>query len=176
MSKTAASVLAGFCFLLFSIPMAAQFNGLLPNGNVYVGASYGQLTDIINRQSYKGFDGSVEALPFTRFSRLGIVIDGGGYYRRGTEKVTQYFILAGPRISLNYGKWRPFIQAFGGFRHVNSVGFIYNPVAVDVGGGADYRLHFKSFSWRFQGDYIYSHYGSAYQNDYRASTGPVWRF
>ena len=34
--------------MLFSIPMSAQFNGLLPNGNVYGGVSYGQLTDVIN--------------------------------------------------------------------------------------------------------------------------------
>ncbi|HET7890262.1 MAG TPA: hypothetical protein VFL34_01980 [Candidatus Sulfotelmatobacter sp.] len=176
MSKTAALVLAGFSFLLFSIPMAAQFNGLLPNGNVYAGVSYGQLTDVINRQSYRGFEASVEALPFTRFPRLGIVLDGSGYYRRGTEKVTQYVFLGGPRLSFTYGKWRPFVQAFGGIRHVNSVGFIYNVVSVDVGGGADYKLRFKNFSWRFQADYLYGHYGSAYQNDYRASTGPVWRF
>ena len=121
----------------------------------------------------RGSNASVEALPFTRFPRLGIVIDGGGYYRRGTEKVTQYLILAGPRISLNYGKWRPFIQAFGGIRHVNSVGFIYNPIAVDVGGGADYKLRFKSFSWRFQGDYIYSHYRQRLR---RTITGPPLEF
>jgi hypothetical protein len=175
-SKTAASVLAFVGFILFSIPMAAQFNGLLPNGNVYAGVSYGQLTDVINKQSYRGFDASVEALPFTRIPRLGIVLDGGGYYRRATSPVTQYLFLAGPRISFSYGKWRPFVQAMGGIRHVNSVGFIYNPVAIDVGGGADYKLGFKNFSWRFQGDYVYSHYGTAYQNDYRASTGPVWRF
>ena len=73
MSKTAAGVLAFVGFILFSIPMAAQFNGLLPNGNVYAGVSYGQLTDVINKQSYRGFEGSFEALPFTRFPRLGLV-------------------------------------------------------------------------------------------------------
>ena len=52
MSKTAATVLAFVSFILFSIPMAAQFNGLLPNGNVYAGVSYGQLSDVINKQSY----------------------------------------------------------------------------------------------------------------------------
>ena len=153
--------------------MAAQFNGLLPNGNVYAGVSYGQLTDVINKQSYRGFNGSFEALPFTRFPRLGVVLDGSGYYRRG---VTQYIFLGGPRISLNYGKWRPFVQAMGGIRHINSDGFVYNPIAIDMGGGADYKLRFKNFSWRFQGDYIHTHYASACQNDYRASTGPVWRF
>ncbi len=176
MSKTSASALAFVTFILFSIPMAAQFNGLLPNGNVYAGVSYGQLTDVINKQSYRGFEGSFEALPFTRLPRLGLVLDGSGYYRRGTTPVTQYLFLAGPRFSFTYGNWRPFVHAMGGIRHINSDGFIYNPVAIDIGGGADYKLHFKNFSWRLQGDYVRGHYASAYQNDYRASTGIVWRF
>jgi len=175
-SKTSASALAFVTFILFSIPMAAQFNGLLPNGNVYAGVSYGQLTDVINKQSYRGFEGSFEALPFTRLPRLGLVLDGSGYYRRGTTPVTQYLFLAGPRFSFTYVNWRPFVHAMGGIRHINSDGFIYNPVAIDIGGGADYKLHFKNFSWRLQGDYVRGHYASAYQNDYRASTGIVWRF
>jgi hypothetical protein len=172
-SKSAAGALAFVGFILFSIPMSAQFNGLLPNGNVYAGVSYAQLTDVINKQSYHGWNGSFEALPFTRFPRIGLVIDGSGLYRRG---VTQYNALAGPRLSANIGRWRPFVHAMGGIRHVNSNGFVYNPVAIDVGGGADYRLPLKNFSWRLQGDYMHGHYGSANQNDYRASTGIVWRF
>jgi hypothetical protein len=175
-SKTAAAVLAFAGLLLFSIPMSAQFSKLLPNGNVYGGVSYGQLTDVINTQSYRGFEGSFEDFPFARFPHLGLVADGSGYYRRGTEKITQYVFVGGPRLSLNYGKWRPFIHAMAGVRHVNSVGFIYNPFALDFGGGADYKLPFRNFSWRIQGDYLHGHYASANQDDYRASTGIVWRF
>lgn len=151
-------------------------NGLLPNGNVYAGVSYGQLTDVINKQSYHGFEASFEDMPFTRIPRLGIVLDGSGYFRGGSIKVTQYVLLGGPRISGNFGKWRPFVHAMAGIRHVDSAGFIYNPIAIDGGGGLDYKLWFKNFSWRVQGDYLYGHYGRAYQNDYRASTGIVWRF
>jgi hypothetical protein len=172
-SKTAAAVLAFLCFILFSLPMSAQFNALLPNGNVYVGVSYGQLTNATDKQSYKGWSASFEALPFTRYPHLGLVIDGSGLYRRG---VTQYIGVGGPRYSINIGKLRPFIQATAGIRHLNSSGFVYNPLVIDVGGGADYKLWFKNFSWRLQGDYMHSHYASANQNDYRASTGIVWRF
>jgi hypothetical protein len=172
-SKSAAAVLAFVVLMLFSIPMSAQFNGLLPNGNVYAGVSYGQLTNVVNQQSYRGWNGSFEALPFTRFPRLGLVIDASGFYRTG---VTQYNLVAGPRISTNLGKWRPFAHAMAGVRHLNSSGFTYNPLALDFGGGVDYRLPFKNFSWRFQGDYMHTHYLSATQNDYRASTGIVWRF
>ena len=174
MSKTAAVVLTFVGFLGFSIPMSAQFlSNLLPSGNVYAGVSYGQLTDVVNQQSYRGFEGSFEDFLFGRFPHLGIVLDGSGYYRSG---VTQYVFLGGPRYSVTLGKWRPFVHAMGGIRHVDSNGFIYNPIAIDVGGGADYKLRFKHFSWRLQGDYVHGHYLSANQNDYRASTGVVWRF
>jgi len=172
-SKSAAAALAFVVLMLLSIPMSAQFNGLLPNGNVYAGVSYGQLTNVVNQQSYRGWNASFEALPFTRFPRLGLVIDGSGFYRTG---VTQYNLVAGPRFSTNLGKWRPFAHAMAGVRHLNSSGFTYNPLAIDIGGGVDYKLPFKNFSWRFQGDYMHTHYLSATQNDYRASTGIVWRF
>jgi len=172
-SKSAAAVLAFAGLILCSIPMSAQFNGLLPNGNVYGGVSYGQLTNVVNKQSYKGWNASVEALPFTRFPRIGVVVDGSGFYRQGE---TQYNIVGGLRLSTNVGKWRPFVHGMAGVRHLTSAGITYQPLVIDVGGGLDYKLWFKNFSWRFQGDYMHSHYQSATQNDYRASTGVVWRF
>lgn len=174
MSKTAAVTLAFLGLLLFSIPMSAQFNGLLPSGNVYAGVSYGQLTNVVNKQSYRGWNGSFEALPLIRYPHLGLVADISGFYR--SSGVTQYNFLGGPRISTNIGKWRPFIHAMAGIRRLNSSGFTYSPLEIDVGGGVDYKLFFKNFSWRVQGDYMHTHYASATQNDYRASTGIVWRF
>jgi hypothetical protein len=104
------------------------------------------------------------------------VADGSGYFRSGRTPVKQYVFVGGPRLSATFGSWRPFVHAMGGIRHINSDGFVYNPITVDGGGGVDYKLPFKNFSWRLQGDYLWSHYGSAHQNDYRASTGIVWRF
>ena len=172
MPKIAAAVLALFCLTLFSIPVSAQ---LLPRGNVYGGYSYGQLTDVTNKQSYtKGWNASAEDLPFVRFSHLGFVLDASGAYRSG---VTMYSGFFGPRLSTNVGRWRPFVHAMGGIRHVDSNRIIiYNALGFDIGGGADYKLWFKNFSWRLQGDYMHTHYASANQNDYRASTGIVWRF
>jgi hypothetical protein len=172
-SKTAAAVLAFASLIVCSIPMSAQFNGLLPNGNIYGGVSYGQLTNVVNKQSYKGWNASFESLPFTRFPRMGLVVDGSGFYRQGE---TQYNFAGGVRFSTTMGKWRPFVHGMAGIRHITSSGFTYQPLLIDVGGGIDYKLWFKNFSWRFQGDYMHSHYQSATQNDYRASTGIVWRF
>jgi hypothetical protein len=168
--KIAAAVLAFVCLTLLSIPASAQ---LLPRGNVYGGVSYGQLTNVINKQSYRGWEASAEDLPFARFPHLGFVLDGNGYYRSG---VTMYSGLFGPRLSTTYRNWRPFAHAMAGVRHINANGFVYNPIALDFGGGVDYKLPFKNFSWRVQGDFVHTHYASAIQNDFRASTGIVWRF
>ncbi|HKI25240.1 MAG TPA: hypothetical protein VKA07_02890 [Candidatus Sulfotelmatobacter sp.] len=170
MSKTAAALLALVGLTLLSTSMSAQ---ILPRGNVYAGVSYGQLTDVINKQSYRGFEGSAEDLPFARLSHLGFVLDGSAYFRTGVKQYNAFF---GPRLSATYGKWRPFVHAMGGYQRLNSNGNIFGHVAIDIGGGADYKLWFKNFSWRLQGDYMHTHYLSAYQNDYRASTGIVWRF
>ncbi len=174
MSKTAAAVLAFVCLALFSIPMSAQ---LLPDGNLYGGVSYGQLTDVINRQSYRGWNASAEAFPSARLSHIGVVLDGSGFYRSDAGgKITQYNFLLGPRFSVNRGRWRPFVHALGGIQLLNSSGIRYNPVVIDAGGGVDFKLHFKGFSWRLQGDGMRTRYASNTQYDYRASTGIVWRF
>jgi len=170
-SKTAAAVLAFLCLTLFlAIPMSAQ---ILPRGNVYGGVSYGQFTDVVNKQSYRGWNASAEDLPFARFSHIGVVVDASGFYRSG---VTQYNYLGGVRLSATFGKWRPFVHVLGGIQRVNSSGITYQPTAIDGGGGVDYKLFLKNFSWRFQGDFIRTHYASADQSHYRGSTGIVWRF
>jgi len=128
---------------------------------------------VVNRSTARGWNASVEDIPFARFPHLGIVLDGGGLYWRGVQ---QYNLVFGPRLSVTYGKWRPFIHVMGGAQRNTSNGFTHYPIAVDVGGGADYKLPFKHFSWRLQFDYVHTHLLSANQNEYRGSTGLVWRF
>jgi hypothetical protein len=169
-SKTAAVVLAFLSFLLLNATSRAQ---LLPSGNVYAGVAYGSSVDVVNRSNAKGWNASVEDIPFARFPHLGIVLDGSGLYWQGVQ---QYNLVFGPRLSVNYGKWRPFIHVMGGAQRNTSNGFTHYPIAVDVGGGADYKLPFKHFSWRLQFDYVHTHLLSANQNEYRGSTGLVWRF
>jgi hypothetical protein len=168
--KTAAVVLAFLCLTLLAAVSQAQ---ILPRGNAYVGASYADARDITTRYPFKGWEGSIEDLPFVRYPKVGFVLDGSGYYRSG---ITEYNLFFGPRLSTTYGKWRPFVQAMGGV-HRQPVNSIYHdPIAYDIGGGVDYKLFFKNFSWRLQGDYVHSRLLSATQNDIRASTGIVWRF
>lgn len=62
MSKIAAVVLAFLGFIMFATTSRAQ---ILPSGNVYVGAAYGDLVDVIatNRYTFRGWNASVEAFP-----------------------------------------------------------------------------------------------------------------
>ena len=49
----------------------------------------------------------------------------------------------------------------------------------NYGGGVDRKFQFlfmKHFAWRLQFDYLHTHLLHAVQNDYRGSTGLVWRF
>ncbi len=170
MSKIAAALLALAALTLFSLPMSAQ---LIPSGNAYAGVSYGRLTNAVNVQSYRGWNASFEDIFFSNHPHLGFVLDASGFYR---SNVTMYHFLGGVRLATTFDRWRPFAQAMAGIRHQDSSGFIANPYLFDFGGGVDYKLSFKNFSWRLQGDYMYSHYLHAYQNDFRASTGLVWRF
>jgi hypothetical protein len=156
--------------MLFPTASKAQ---LLPSGNVYAGVAYADSVDVVNRLTFRGWDASAEAFPFHRFSYLGIVLDGSGIYRSGVQ---QYNLVLGPRISMRYGKWRPFLHLLGGIQETNSSGATFHPIIEDLGGGVDRRLPFKNFSWRLQFDYVHSHLLSANQNDYRGSTGIVWRF
>jgi len=116
-SKSAAAVLAIAGFLLFSIPMSAQFGGLLPNGNVFAGVSYGQLSNATNQQSYRGFEGSAEDLLFSRIPHLGVVVDASGYFRSGEK---QYNFVGGLRFSSDIGKWRPFVHGMAGIREFDA--------------------------------------------------------
>jgi len=169
-SKTVAVVLALICLMLFPTTSKAQ---LIPSGNVYAGVAYADSVDVVNRLTFRGWDASVEAFPFHRFAYLGIVLDGSGVYRTG---VRQYNVVIGPRVSMNIGKWRPFVHAMGGIQLTNSSGSSFKPAAIDIGGGVDRKLPFKNFSWRLQFDYVHTHLLSANQNEYRGSTGIVWRF
>jgi hypothetical protein len=172
-SKTAAVVLAFLTLMLFPTPSKAQ---LLPSGNVYAGVGYADNVDVINRLTFRGWEGSAEVFPFHRFRFLGIVLDGSGFYRTGIQ---QYNLVLGPRVSKNYGKWRVFVHAMGGLQETKSSGQLFHTVIEDFGGGVDRKfqlLFLKNFSWRLQFDYVHSHELSANQNDFRGTGGLVWRF
>ena len=175
MSKTAAVVLAFLSMVLLTAASRAQ-DRLLPSGNVYVGAAYADSVDVVNRYTFRGWNASVEEFPFKRFTYLGLVLDGSGFYRLGVQ---QYNLFLGPRLSMHYGKWRPFVQVMAGAQRNASGGITHYPIAEDIGAGVDRKfqlLFMKNFSWRLQFDYSHTHLLNANQNDIRGSAGLVWRF
>jgi hypothetical protein len=171
--KTAAVVLTFLSLMLFATGSKAQ---LLPSGNVYVGVAYGDNVDVINRYTFRGWNAALEDFPFSRHTHLSVVLDATGYYRTGVQ---QYTAQLGPRLSMNYGKWRPFVDIMAGGQRNTSSGYTRYPISEDVGGGVDRKFQFlflHHFAWRLQFDYMRTHLLSASQNDYRGSTGLVWRF
>ena len=176
MLKTAAVVLAFLSLTLIPTTSKAQ---LIPSGNVYAGVAYADSVDVVNRLAFRGWDGSVEAFPLHRLTYLGIVLDGSGVYAKGVANsgtIQQYNLVIGPRLSMNYGKWRPFVHVMGGIQRTKSGDNTFHPAAFDIGGGVDRKLPFKNFSWRLQFDFVRTHLLSENQNEYRGSTGIVWRF
>jgi hypothetical protein len=172
-SKTAAVVVAFLSLTVFTTISRAQ---LIPSGNVYVGVSYADSVDVVNRLTFRGWNASFEDLPFPRHPYFGVVIDASGLYRQGVQ---QYNLVLGPRISMTRGKWRPFVHAMAGVQQNTSDNQTFHPLIEDIGGGVDRKFQFlflKKFSWRLQFDYVHSHLLSASQNDVKGSLGLVWRF
>lgn len=171
MLKIAGVVLSCMFILCIALPSSAQ---LIPNGNVYVGGAHAYSDIVVNKYDFWGWNASAEAIPFSRYSFASVVLDGSGFYRAG---ITQYNLVLGPRLSMTYGKWRPFVHAMAGSQQIKSAGYTYpHPLVLDFGGGVDRKLPFKNFSWRLQADYVYSRYLSAREAEIRGSTGIVWRF
>ena len=170
MSKTAAVVLALLSLIFLTTASKAQ---LIQSGNVYAGVAFASSDDVINRLSFRGWDGGAEVKPFISKPYLGFMLDLSGVYRTNVE---QYNAVLGPRVSKNYGKWRVFVHIGAGIQQTVTSGEAFNPLIEDAGGGVDHRLPLKRFAWRVQGDYVHSHLLHATQNDIRVSTGLVWRF
>ena len=64
MSKTAAVVLAFLSLTLFPTASKAQ---LIQSGNIYAGVAYADSVDVVNRLTFRGWDGSVEVMPYRTY-------------------------------------------------------------------------------------------------------------
>ncbi|HST10425.1 MAG TPA: hypothetical protein VLL05_08600 [Terriglobales bacterium] len=101
-----------------------------------------------------------------------------------------YTFLFGPQISFRTERFSPFVHALFGAAHTTeSVAFPLIPpggptatvslsdtsFATALGGGVDLALS-HSLAWRIQGDYLQSRVFHRTQNNFRMSTGIVFRF
>jgi len=103
---------------------------------------------------------------------LGGVADFDGHYGDGGSLHTFLF---GPQVSWP-ARVSPFAHVLLGGAHVSSGGFGETAFAMAIGGGIDTRL-VHGIYWRvIEGDYLPTHFGNAWENNARVSTGIVFRF
>jgi hypothetical protein len=92
---------------------------------------------------------------------------------------SRHSLLFGPRASTSFGKYTPFAQILLGLTHQTDSGgsISTSDMAFSnaVGAGLDYKL-IEGLAWRVQGDRIHTRLFGASQNDFRFSTGIVFRF
>jgi opacity protein-like surface antigen len=186
------SVFIAFMLMLFAGVAAAQ----VPSGNVYFGYTYYNTDFSPNRGDLNGFQATLEGklVPF-----LGFVADFTGHYgslnfpvlcslcapgTTASANAHQYEVMFGPRVSFPAGKFRPFAEFEVGVGHVTTSG---SAVAANVipgsdtsfataaGGGLDYKI-IPLVAWRFEGDYVRTHFFGTEQNSYRLSTGIAFHF
>jgi opacity protein-like surface antigen len=179
----------------FGVVLAATLaSAQIPtSGNIFVGYSFERtnwsgLTSESGGPNLNGWEASLEG---KIFPHLGIVTDFGSHY--GSQSFTaltpngpfnttvsghQWELLFGPRASVSVGKFTPFAEAMIGIAHVHNGDFFdssNSSFAEAVGGGIDYRL-VRLLALRLEADYIHTHLFDTTQNNFRLSTGIVFRF
>jgi len=164
------AVVSLLCFVLVGLAYAQ----VPTSGNVFFGYSY-LSSQVVpgNNINLNGWNGSLEGkiFPF-----VGLVADLDGHYGSG---LSQHDFLFGPRVSVSVAKLRPFAHALIGVSHIsdNSDGISTSSTsfADALGGGLDYKVA-RIFAIRIQADDLQSRSFSRTQNNFRLSTGLVFRF
>jgi len=173
--------------VLFLLSFLGSAFAQIPKANIFVGYSYmtADLPNISGRQNLNGWEGSLEGkvLPF-----LGIVADGSGNYGKTQTPIcplppggscapvngTIFTALFGPRVSASFHGVRPFAHFLVGAADIGGVSSDFS-LAEAVGGGVDFKIA-PILGWRFQGDYIHTHFSGQPEGHARISTGVVFRF
>jgi opacity protein-like surface antigen len=183
-----------FALILVAGAAAAQ---VPTSGNIFVGYSFYSASpstlDLLNigRPNLNGWDASLEGkvLPW-----VGIVADLSGHYGSQsfqtfppvgppgplTETVSGHEtdVMFGPRLSFSAGKFRPFGEAMVGVGHVSTGNYFSTSdtsFATALGGGLDYKI-LRIFALRAEADYVQTRFFSTRQDNFRLSTGIVFRF
>jgi Outer membrane protein beta-barrel domain len=180
-----------FAFMLF----AAAASGQVPtSGNIFVGYSFYSASpsslnlDTGGRPNLNGWEGSLEGkvLPW-----VGIVADLSGHYGShsfveltpagpiaATVSGHETDVVFGPRLSFSVGKFRPFGEAMFGVGHVSTGNFLSTSdtsFVTAVGGGLDYKI-IRILALRAEADYVQTRFFGTTQDNFRLSTGVVFRF
>jgi len=180
-----------FTLILFAGLARAQ---VPTSGNIFVGYSFYSASpstlDLtsVGRPNMNGWEASLEGkvLPW-----VGIVADFSAHYGQqsyveltpdgpvgSTVTGHETDVMFGPRLSFPIGKFRPFGEAMFGIGHVNTgqgISTSDTSVATALGGGLDYKI-IRILAIRAEADYVQTRFFSTTQNNFRLSTGIVFRF
>jgi hypothetical protein len=167
--------------LLLTMLASAAWAQIPTKGNVFFGYSYDRTSVVSNdTTNLNGWDASLEGkfLPW-----IGLVADVDGHYGNhnfgGTSAdVTAHNVLFGPRVSVEYHRFRPFAEFLVGAGHIsrsNGISDSNTSFVNAVGGGLDYRVA-GPISIRGQLDWINTRFYGEGQNGVRFSTGVAVHF
>jgi hypothetical protein len=154
--------------LVFFISLSAHAQGLGDKVELFGGYSYLRAggTSGVNTNGWE------LAGQYRMSDWLGGVADFDGHYANGTSLNTFLF---GPQVSWP-ARVSPFAHVLLGGAHASAGGISNSAFAMAIGGGIDTRLTHGIY-WRvIQGDYLPTHFGNAWENNARLSTGIVFKF
>ena len=133
-------------------------------------------TSIFNASAV-GVDSSVTYFTNEWFGVEGNVVTGFAPEILDRAHVKLLIYGAGPKIAIRQKKWEPWAHAIVGGAHEQpqTAGNSRNSFAVELGGGADYRIN-PRFSGRLEADLVHTHFFSQSQNNFKLTAGVVFHF
>jgi hypothetical protein len=165
---------------------------------IYAGGSFGHedvsppfAVSTLNKVSAWGYNLGVEQYVN---SWIGGVAEVGDYYRKPTVDLASvgfpgvkeqvrthgFYLLFGPQLRHNFGKFTPFARATLGYSRAifkDQAGFIssdQNSYATGLGGGIDVRVHEHISIRVIEADYVLSHFRADRQDNWKVSAGVVF--
>jgi hypothetical protein len=128
-------------------------------------------------QNMLGLDTEVVYFPSEWFGIEGNITAAFGGTIFANERTKYGGFTGGPKIVLEQKRWEPWVHALVGLAHVNPqlAGVGKNGLAIQLGGGADYRLR-GNLAVRIEGDWVLTRLYSLSQNNFQLTTGVVIHF
>ena len=161
--------------LLFGFSAFAQDS----KADAYVGFQYTRVSGSVA----PNWTGGVGQFAYYPSKWLGVVGEVSGAADTDGRSSAMYTFMGGPRAMLRRGRFEPYAQVLIGGSHFSNSGVQQgtggasaNSFAAAVGGGVDLKVVHHFAVRLVQVDYLFTHFGGATQNDFRVSSGFVFRF
>jgi hypothetical protein len=146
-----------------------------------LGYQYQHFSALGQSFSNNGFD-----VDITRYMTNLIGIEGTavmGFGNTGSPRnldAKSFFLGGGPHLAVqNKSRLEPWAHVLVGWQHfrftqTTTIGG-NSGLGIRAGGGVDFKLGPRAY-WRVQGDYVGTHFSSAFQTNYAFGTGVVFNF